>query len=560
MPTDQAVVGGQRTDHKLSLEIYGPNEPPLEPTYHIVRDGKVVGVADLKVSPDGKTVNVNYMSGVTKGRSWDEFSNTLGPTGVRQLLRDLRTKYPNMEELTGLRVTGARPVSARVSVRVGAKTLEPLSAQRTIEMTPQGELAKFQPGDHVVYRQGSGLLGTSVRTHEGTIVRHDTENGEHVYDVDIHDPWTGKPSGKVHWGYEDQFQHVGKAPEPLSSAKAPSPHVGRLEFDDSHPDFDIAHGTTASGHRIYYTYDRNSQPYWLHVFDENGSKVGDVPAKNSPFEFPMTERRLVNSSPQENTAFLKSVADSVHTFKDYASSSSEHFASPELEAMAKHLSTIIPDTSIYVVPEDKLPVAKRIPGGYFEPITHSIVINKNELDYGAIARDKTLVHEASHASFLQALSQRPDLRRAVNSIGTEARDALLDPKGAYAHLDVHPKDLYAFTLMDEFLAESHSNPRVQNILDQIPASEKLKGQVKALGVKGTFTSLWTVFKGLMFHALGLKTEQATLLDQIIEVTRHLSEHATSRGTAAPMTLDEYKAARGRTLRSGGPWYGVGGGP
>lgn len=71
------------------------------------QDGNDIGTINLSVQKDGKQLYVEMIQAGSKEKKFYD-PNFLGPSLVRDLLRQLKAEFPNAETITGHRVTGAR--------------------------------------------------------------------------------------------------------------------------------------------------------------------------------------------------------------------------------------------------------------------------------------------------------------------------------------------------------------------------------------------------------------------------------------------------------------------
>lgn len=95
-------------EKKLRLEREADTgEAPTEANYHkynlIDEKGKPVGKLDFDVNKDGKSIFIGGIEG-TGGLGSGDF----GPTLIRSLLEQVRRDFPDVEEIEGYRVSGAR--------------------------------------------------------------------------------------------------------------------------------------------------------------------------------------------------------------------------------------------------------------------------------------------------------------------------------------------------------------------------------------------------------------------------------------------------------------------
>jgi hypothetical protein len=112
-------------------------------------NGKKVGFLDVVPSPDGKKVYVENVGGF---EHLGFGPNSFGPSLTRSLLRQLKEAYPNMEEIGGFRISGARE-------KAGATGAATMKVQPSDVMDPrQHEYFKSLLTQNWE-EMGNGLLG-----------------------------------------------------------------------------------------------------------------------------------------------------------------------------------------------------------------------------------------------------------------------------------------------------------------------------------------------------------------------------------------------------------------
>lgn len=98
-------------DRKVKLERKGKANPPSEGTVFHDFDlqdetGKPIGSINLSEQAGGKQLYIEMIQAGKNAKMYDP--NFLGPALIRDLLRQLKTEFPNAESITGHRVSGAR--------------------------------------------------------------------------------------------------------------------------------------------------------------------------------------------------------------------------------------------------------------------------------------------------------------------------------------------------------------------------------------------------------------------------------------------------------------------
>ena len=190
------------------------------------------------------------------------------------------------------------------------------------------------------------------------------------------------------------------------------------------------------------------------------------------------EKRI--SSKQEFTAKVKDVVGMKEVPEDMRKLLKE---SPAFKAMG--------DTKVHFVNKAVKPDGNEAKYGYYNPETGDVYITKAALKEKSLRH--AIAHEVIHAATFNAIRKNPKLKADFQSVMDAARKVINEP-------DKH----YAFTSLDEFIAEGLSNPGLTAALKRHTYGS---------------TSLWSRFKAAVMKALGI--ESRTTMYQ--EMNRLLEE-------------------------------------
>jgi hypothetical protein len=110
-------------------------EKPLPDEYSAFPDTKAFDIqgpagklGETVLTKDGKHVEVNWVGAGSEsqvGTNYDEFKNTIGISGMRSLLQQVKLIYPDAETLGGTRISGARPEDASSQVKMNLPEAQP---------------------------------------------------------------------------------------------------------------------------------------------------------------------------------------------------------------------------------------------------------------------------------------------------------------------------------------------------------------------------------------------------------------------------------------------------
>ena len=90
-------------DRKLTLERQPNSELDLHDFKLIDQDGKDVGMVNISLHREGKDLYIEMIHGIADHRIWD-----FGPALIRDIGRQLKAEFPDIERIGGYGVTGAR--------------------------------------------------------------------------------------------------------------------------------------------------------------------------------------------------------------------------------------------------------------------------------------------------------------------------------------------------------------------------------------------------------------------------------------------------------------------
>ena len=154
-----------------------------------------------------------------------------------------------------------------------------------------------------------------------------------------------------------------------------------------------------------------------------------------------------------------------------------------------------------------------VPAGYYDHVTHQILINSDLYHPEEIAH--TIFHEAVHAATARMIDDNPGFKAQIRAIMDE---------GAYVNsLHMFEDNRYAFTNEKEFVAEAFSNKTFREHLAHLDISPRmmkglgLEGWRKTTGFKAQLRNLWDAFKMALSHAFG-EPKSASFLEATLSVT------------------------------------------
>jgi hypothetical protein len=207
------------------------------------------------------------------------------------------------------------------------------------------------------------------------------------------------------------------------------------------------------------------------------------------------------------------------------------------EFFHNRLDKLAGDTPIWVAPNNLMKelnknvrVRPNTPGFYY-PDQHAIIMREDAAS-GMLGHDVAthiLIHEVAHAATYNEMREFPAIKQMVGSLMGEADKWL--SKNAFEDREVHK---YAFKNEDEFVAETFSNPRFQEVLATTPLSNELAGR---LGLNAKSSSVWDAVKQIVANLVqrltGVKVPP-TVLDGMMRIGEAFEEanKVTRRGGEA----------------------------
>lgn len=167
------------------------------------------------------------------------------------------------------------------------------------------------------------------------------------------------------------------------------------------------------------------------------------------------------------------------------------------DLMRNRLTALVGDVEVHIVSKSEMARAAGDLGVAFEPDgfgnlgLHRITINDGKsvvmLRADALTTPEqtahVTLHEIAHAATVRAIVENPEAHATINQMMAETRAFLEFVPDIKKNLD------YAFTDPKEFIAEAFSNPKVQEILAQVPMSRELSAKLQLNGKP----TLWDAF-------------------------------------------------------------------
>jgi len=204
----------------------------------------------------------------------------------------------------------------------------------------------------------------------------------------------------------------------------------------------------------------------------------------------------------------------------------------------KALTKLVGDVKVHIISESDMArlVGRNLEGGERGP--RGVFYEDNGVSWVTVRADQidnpealahTVLHEVTHAATARAIADNPALRADVDAVRAELVMAL----------DEHP-EVFQFVKnaiidADEFVADSMSDPNVQEILARLPASPEL---VTRLGLDRGIKlplSIWDTLVATVRRALGIPKGAHTLLDAALRVSEQaMKPKVTSKGNLRSM--------------------------
>jgi hypothetical protein len=158
--------------------------------------------------------------------------------------------------------------------------------------------------------------------------------------------------------------------------------------------------------------------------------------------------------------------------------------------------------------------------GFYYPDAHAIVM-REDAARGALGHDVAthiLIHEVGHAATYAEMREFPAIKEMVGNLMSETDKWLREQ----APEDRKTHD-YAFKNADEFVAETFSNPKFQEVLATTPLSNELAGR---LGLNAKSSSVWDAVKQVVANLIERLTGARlppTILDGMMRIGEAFEE-------------------------------------
>jgi hypothetical protein len=152
--------------------------------------------------------------------------------------------------------------------------------------------------------------------------------------------------------------------------------------------------------------------------------------------------------------------------------------------------------------------------GIFQPVDDVIIIRQSVFEGSYATVSHVLLHEAAHAALISRTLNDPLAIGQIQAIAAEVR-ALLGGD----------TDLYAFSNVQEFIAEAFSNPGLQKLLMRTPISADLAAKLDLPGWRGR--SMWWGVLGKFANWIGwskFNNEAFTAMHAITSVGERLADN------------------------------------
>ncbi|WP_454627811.1 PLxRFG domain-containing protein [Bradyrhizobium cenepequi] len=172
--------------------------------------------------------------------------------------------------------------------------------------------------------------------------------------------------------------------------------------------------------------------------------------------------------------------------------------------LARRLKELVGDTPVHFIDEwdmARLSGADAFSGDFgplgtyfFDPKNGNRIHVRADLMSDPARVAHTVIHEATHAATMRALRADEDMAHTVSLMMKETIEFMGHNPRAFDEMR------YAFTNIDEFMAEGFSNPEVQRVLAHTPVSPELAGKL-GLGNNIRGLSMWDMFVGMVKAAI-----------------------------------------------------------
>ena len=202
------------------------------------------------------------------------------------------------------------------------------------------------------------------------------------------------------------------------------------------------------------------------------------------------------------------------------------------DLMRKKLTDLVGDTDVYIVDRSQMSNATGdLSVSFDEDGKGTVGLHNARLSDGkssVLLRADALrtpeqtahvaLHEITHAATVRALYEDKPLRETVRMMMQETNKFL-------EFVPDIKKDLsYAFTNENEFIAEAFSNPKVQEILSQVPMSAQLMGRLKLNGKPTLWDAFVHVVRRAIEKTIGPIPEGRRMIEGIVRLGNHFEKH------------------------------------
>ena len=201
------------------------------------------------------------------------------------------------------------------------------------------------------------------------------------------------------------------------------------------------------------------------------------------------------------------------------------------DLMRNRLTAIAGDVDVHIIDKGEMARAAGDVSIAFDPDgdgsigLHRLMMNgKNDVMLRADAMRTpaqtahVAMHEIAHAATVRAIVENPELHTTINQMMAETK----------AFLEFVPdikKELsYAFGDAKEFVAEAFSNPKVQEILAQVPMSAELAKRVKMPGKPTLWDAFVSIVRKAIEKTIGPIPEGHRMIEGILRLGNQFEAH------------------------------------
>lgn len=128
------------------------------------------------------------------------------------------------------------------------------------------------------------------------------------------------------------------------------------------------------------------------------------------------------------------------------------------------------------------------------------------------------IHEIAHAATVRAIVENPELHATINKMMAET-EAFLEFVP-----DIKKELAYSLTNAKEFVAEAFSNPKVQEILAQVPMSPELSKQLKLQGKPTLWDAFVSIVRKAIEKTIGPIPEGRRMIEGILRLGNSFEKH------------------------------------